>query len=371
MWRQGEPGRSPRPLATFFSTERSIENITPAAKASQQPAENHDEVSEESSSAEQSTGPKPWFLEVEAPSHPPSLHTPKLPEAPAGSPALITPMIKYIFEDMGLDEIALLDLRDLDPPAALGPNLIMLFATARSERHLHVCSGRFVRWLGRNYKVNAKADGLIGAGELKTKLRRLRKKAKLMGTNTMMVPDGDNGISTGWVCVNFSTSDEPADETASFDDSGRLSGFGTVSTGTTVVVQCMTESRRSQLDLIPLWRGILKRNLEANMKIRGQGFQDPKDLEALVSSKFQLPEEPEIEGAAAQWANLQQASAQQHRYFSTSARRPSSRYGAINRVTEVKAEDGVSGVRPLRATGLGSFWRCVPRAGLIPFSPSC
>ncbi|KAG6102819.1 hypothetical protein E4U30_000006 [Claviceps sp. LM220 group G6] len=367
MWRQGEPGQSPRPLATFFSTERSIENMTPAVKASQEPAENHDEVSEESSSAEQSTTPKPWFLEVEAPSHPPSLHTPKLPEAPAGSPALITPMIKYIFEDMGLDEIALLDLRDLDPPAALGPNLIMLLATARSERHLHVCSGRFVRWLGRNYKVNAKADGLIGAGELKTKLRRLRKKAKLMGTNTMMVPDGDNGISTGWVCVNFSTSDGPADETASFDDSGRLSGFGTVSTDTTVVVQCMTESRRAQLDLITLWRGVLKRNLDANMKIRGPGFQDPKDLEALVSSKLQLPEEPEIVGAAAQWANLQQASAQQHRYFSTSARRLSSRYDAMNRATEVKAEDGVYGVRPR----LGSFWGCVPRAGLIPFSPSC
>ncbi|KHN98462.1 uncharacterized protein MAM_03586 [Metarhizium album ARSEF 1941] len=217
---------------------------------------------------------------------------------------------------MGLDDISLMDLRDLDPPAALGPNLIMLFATARSERHLHISSGRFVRWLRRNCKVDARADGLIGPGELKTKLRRLRKKAKLMGTNTMIPPGGDNGISTGWVCVNFSTSDSVPDETASFDASGRFSGFGAARTGTTVVVQCMTEPRRNELNLETLWQGVLKRNLEQTLKIKGQTVQDQTELEALVSSKIQLPNNP----SAVQWQYLQQAS-QQQRFFSTSARR--------------------------------------------------
>ena len=163
---------------------------------------------------------------------------------------------------MGLDDISMLDLRELDPPAALGPNLIMLFATARSERHLHVSAGRFVRWLRRNYKVNARADGLIGPGELKTKLRRLRKKAKLMGTNASILPGGDNGISTGWVCVNFGTNDGNAGEAETFDEGGRFSGFGTPQNSTTIVVQCMTESRRDDLDLAALWQGVLKKSLE-------------------------------------------------------------------------------------------------------------
>ncbi|KAG6006688.1 hypothetical protein E4U21_006763 [Claviceps maximensis] len=310
-------GRGPRPTPTsFFSTERAIGHSLPPAQTSQKNTENPQDISEESPGDEKLKSPKPWFLEVEPPTHPPSLHTPDLPEAPPESPALITPMIKYIFEDMGLDEISLMDLRDLDPPAALGPNLIMLFATARSERHLHVSSGRFVRWLRRNYKVDARADGLIGAGELKTKLRRLRKKAKLMGTNTMILPGGDNGISTGWVCVNFSTSEALADETETFDESGRFSGFGTAPTGTTVVVQCMTETRRSELDLETLWRGILKRSLQQTLKIKDQNFENSKDLDSLISSKLQLPKSE----SAVQWQKLQQAS-QQQRHFSTYARR--------------------------------------------------
>ncbi|KAG5953082.1 hypothetical protein E4U53_006949 [Claviceps sorghi] len=316
-WRPGSLGQFLRPAPTsFFSPGRYMGNSSPAAQASQQTAENPQEISENSSKDEKSTSSRPWFLEVEPPTHPPSLHTPNLPEAPAESPALITPMIKYIFEDMGLDDISLMDLRDLDPPAALGPNLIMLFATARSERHLHVSSGRFVRWLKRNHRVDARADGLIGPGELKTKLRRLRKKAKLMGTNTMILPGGDSGISTGWVCVNFSTNEALADETASFDESGRFSGFGAALSGTTVVIQCMTEARRNELDLETLWRGILKRNLQQAMKIKGQTFEDPKDLDSLVSSKLQLSQTD----SAVQWQKMQQAS-QQQRYFSTSARR--------------------------------------------------
>ncbi|KAJ3525807.1 hypothetical protein NM208_g11481 [Fusarium decemcellulare] len=230
----------------------------------------------------------PWFLEVEPPRHPESQHAVELPKIPEDAPEVLGPMVKYIFEDMGLDEISLLDLRDLDPPAALGPNLIMLFGTARSERHLHVSSGRFVRWLRKNHSIDARADGLIGPGELRTKLRRLRKKAKLMGTNTAIIPGGDNGISTGWVCVHFSSSGDNINEAASFDDSGRFSGFGAPQTGTTVVIQCMTEARRGELDLETLWKGVLKKNLRENKKARGETFATPEELDQLLASKAQL-----------------------------------------------------------------------------------
>lgn len=225
-------------------------------------------------------------------------------------------MIKYVYEDMGLDDLALLDLRELDPPAALGRDLIMLFATARSERHLHVASGRFVRWLRRNHKIDAKADGLIGPGELKMKLRRLRKRAKLSGTNALMVRGGDNGLSTGWVCVNFSSGESGLGTTASYDADGRYSGFGAPQTGTTIVVQCMTELRRSELDLETLWRGKLRESFEQGRRIKGEPAADRAALDELVASKVQLTPG----SSTSQWQALRQAS-QQQRYFSTLARR--------------------------------------------------
>ncbi|KAM5345206.1 hypothetical protein ACJ41O_011068 [Fusarium nematophilum] len=258
----------------------------------------------------------PWFLEVEPPRHAQSQHAVELPKIPEDAPEVLGPMVNYIFEDMGLDDISLLDLRDLDPPAALGPNLIMLFATARSERHLHISSGRFQRWLRKKHSIDARADGLIGPGELRTKLRRLRKKAKLMGTNTAIIPGGDNGISTGWVCVHFSSRGDSINEAASFDDTGRFSGFGAPQTGITVVVQCMTEARRGELGLEHLWRGVLKRNLQENKKARGEKFASPEELDQLLASKVQLP----TTGSALQWQAMQKAS-QQHRSYSTSARR--------------------------------------------------
>lgn len=259
----------------------------------------------------------PWFLEEEAPRHIPNQHQQTLPAAPDGAPPVLEPLLKYVFEDMGLDDLSVFDLRELDPHAALGPNLIMVFGTARSEKHLHVSAGRFVRWIRKQHKFDAKADGLIGAGELRTKLRRLRKKAKLMGTNATIIPGGDNGVSTGWICVSFNTDDGVSDADASFDDTGRMAGFNAAAAGTTIVVQCMTEARRQELDLETLWQGILKRSIRDNRQVHGQPALAAEELEAQVSARLQLP--ANHDNSAKQWQALEEAS--QRRYFSTSARR--------------------------------------------------
>ena len=310
------------------------EGATPQAEAKEE-SNRTDEQDEELDA--------PWYLEEAPPQHPTTQHQVTLPKAPEDAPEIIEPMIKYIFEDMGLDDISVLDLRGLEHPAALGSNLIMLFGTARSERHLHVSAGRFVRWLRRNKADNPRADGLIGAGELKTKLRRLRKKAKLMGTNTAIVPGGDNGISTGWVCVNFTTADTAGGESVSHDEGGRLSGFGTAQNGTTVVIQCMTESRRSELDLESLWTGILKRSLVQSQKVKGEATPDANDLEKMVASKLHISTSP----SELQWQAMKRAS-QQHRYFSTSARRlVSSRFKDLNPLEE-EEESGTPIDEPAR-----------------------
>lgn len=297
---------------------------------------------EEELDATETESGTPWFLEEEAPRHAASQHAVSLPKPPEDSPALLEPMIKYVFEDMGLDDIALLDLRELDPPAALGPNLIMLVATARSERHLHVSAGRFVKWIRRNYKVTASAGGLIGPGELKTKLRRLRKKAKLLGTNTAVVPGGDNGISTGWVCVNFTAPGGQTGEATRHDEDGKFSGFGSSMAGTTVVVQCMTESRRQELDLESLWQTILKQSLRDAERVKGHARPDEDKIKSLVASRMQLPEIT-LKPSAVQWQALTQASQQQQqkRYFSTSLRRMNTAKSEQPQEAKTEAEKGM------------------------------
>ncbi|OHE95155.1 hypothetical protein CORC01_09542 [Colletotrichum orchidophilum] len=209
----------------------------------------------------------PWFLEVEAPTHPPRQEVSPLPELPSSPPPLLEPLLKYVYEEMGLDDLSLLDLRALDPPPALGPNLLMLFATARSERHLHVSASRLVKWLRFHYRIEANADGLIGPGELKTKLRRMRRKAKLLGSSAMVAKGGDDGISTGWICVNLGTSGSTYSESERFDSQGKMSGFGGPVTGSTIVVQVMTKSRRNELDLERLWSQQLVRSEAQERKL--------------------------------------------------------------------------------------------------------
>jgi len=212
----------------------------------------------------------PWYLEVEPPIHPTlQYEPPPLPDIPADSPKLMKPLVKLIAEELGVDDLSLLDLRELNPPAALGPDLVMIFGTARSERHLHVSADRLVRWL-RARGISATADGLLGRNELKTRLRRHARKAKLLG-NSPVARGGDDGISTGWICVNLGTVGSSKEEVEFVDETGAPTGFGLMPhSGTTIVVQLMTASRREELDLEKLWNGILNRGLQ-------KGGSKPKD----------------------------------------------------------------------------------------------
>jgi Ribosomal silencing factor during starvation len=164
----------------------------------------------EAASSAVSLDPIPWYLQVDTPQPPGPSHPfadrQLIPNLPHNPPLILPPMLEYLSVDTGLDDLTLLDLRSLDPPPALGANLLMIIGTARSVKHLNVSADRFCRWLRSNYKLRPYADGLLGRNELKLKLRRKARRAKLAASvgNTMYEKSGgaDDGITTGWICVN-------------------------------------------------------------------------------------------------------------------------------------------------------------------------
>ncbi|KAG8627704.1 hypothetical protein KVT40_003577 [Elsinoe batatas] len=208
----------------------------------------------------------PWYLQPNispSPSAPTTQHP--LPPLPPSPPPLLSPLLTHLSLTLGQADLSLLDLRSLDPPAALGSNLLMILATSRSEKHLHVSADRLCRWLRTDHGLRPFADGLLGRNELKLKMKRKAKRSRLLsavGAKATGAGDVDDGIRTGWVCVNIGEVEGgvlPAEERGEEAQEGFV-GFRTEAKGCRVVVQLMTEERRGALDLESLWTGMLNRS---------------------------------------------------------------------------------------------------------------
>ncbi|OAT06615.1 ATPase synthesis protein 25, mitochondrial [Blastomyces gilchristii SLH14081] len=216
----------------------------------------------------------PWYLqeELEATTSHPLRKQQPLPPLPENPPPILNGLLEHISIDLGLDDISLLDLRKLDPPPALGANLIMIFGTARGVKHLNVSADRLCRWLRTTYKLRPDADGLLGRNELKIKLRRKARRAKLAKSAKSTLTAPDDGITTGWICVDVGTVEggqfrKPEEEARKVG----FVGFGTFVQGTRIVVQLMTEEKREEVDLEGLWRRTLERN-----SLENEGLPQPQ-----------------------------------------------------------------------------------------------
>ncbi|KAJ5568140.1 ATPase synthesis protein 25 [Penicillium hetheringtonii] len=211
-------------------------------------------VTEHKNTESASTSHVPWYLQeepiVDEPRPVSGDHIPQIPES---SPEMLPTLLEYTYKDLGLDNLKLFDLRGLETPAALGSNVIMIIGTARSVKHLNVSADRLCRWLRSTYKLSPYADGLLGRNELKIKLRRKAKRARAAANAGRMVDEKDDGITTGWICVNAGVVDKGA-VTQELSDAG-FEGFGQLDTGTNVVVQIFTEEKRAEVDLEGLWQG--------------------------------------------------------------------------------------------------------------------
>ena len=211
---------------------------------------------------EPSTSDRPWYLQVQDEQFAhlnPIAARQQLPKLPSNPPKILEGLLTHLSIDIGLDYLSVLDLRHVEPPPALGANLIMIFGTARSERHLNVSADRFCRWLRTEHKLTPYADGLLGRNELKLKMRRkMRRTRMLTAYGARESSSQDDGITTGWVCVNAGVVDDC--ETADQELSDGAIGFGTRTSGVSIVVQIMTDEKRGALDLEGLWQGVLNRS---------------------------------------------------------------------------------------------------------------
>ncbi|KIV93702.1 hypothetical protein PV10_04898 [Exophiala mesophila] len=257
----------------------------------------------------------PWYLQVPDPTPPITPLTPQdllrqeIPPLPANPPSILPSILDHLSTHIGLDDLIILDLRDMNPPPALGSNLLMIIGTARSVKHLNVSADRFCRWARKEYKLRPYADGLLGRNELKLKLRRKARRLRLAQSvgNTLMDGDhsADDGITTGWICVNMGQVDDDIEVTGTGngegvavssvarDENGRrvledeneqeleedeeeeyenppgpdfdldqsssessthkYAGFGDKDSSTRIVVQMFTELKRNEMDLEGLW----------------------------------------------------------------------------------------------------------------------
>lgn len=206
---------------------------------------------------------KPWYLQVESPQRAsnPLLERQQIPKLPPDPPPLLKPMLEHISIDLGLDDLTIFDLRKIDPPPALGANLVMILGTARSEKHLHVSADRFCRWLKTTYKLTPYADGLMGKGELKLKMRRKARRARLLSNvGSSETATTDDGLRTGWICVTVGTIEDGRASVEDFTKQHGYVGFGSEAEGAKVVIQMLTEEKREELDLEDLWGKMLRRH---------------------------------------------------------------------------------------------------------------
>ncbi len=218
-----------------------------------------------------STDALPWYLKQQA-SIPSQIQKPiEIPDLPKNPPPLLQTLLEYISNTAGLDDLEVLDLREIDPPPALGSKLIMVFATARSEKHLHVSADRLCRYLRREHGLKANADGLLGRNELKIKLRRKAKRMRMfanMGGSALEGSNIDDGIRTNWICCTIGKIPaHPLDTDVPGDGAGvEFVGFRDVQPGVNVVVQMFTEEKRTETDLETLWNGVLKTHQTKNQR---------------------------------------------------------------------------------------------------------
>lgn len=277
--------RSSLSSSLIYTTNHRCFSLTSRLRSENSPSENPDskeptEEKNESPDNDLSTPAQPiipWYLQAEAQEEKAEtiLSRDQLPELPENPPTILPPLLEYTFKDLGMDNLKFIDLRQLDIPTGLGANVIMLIGTARSVKHLNVSADRLCRWMRSTWKLSPYADGLLGRNELKIKLRRKARRARAATEAGALYEEKDDGITTGWICVNAGVVQEDLSQ-PTLQEQG-FEGFGSLGRGTRLVVQMFTEEKRAEVDLETLWTKRLERAEQEKKKLLNATSETPPE----------------------------------------------------------------------------------------------
>ncbi|KAA8916644.1 hypothetical protein TRICI_001270 [Trichomonascus ciferrii] len=133
----------------------------------------------------------------------PTLRRAVIPELPDNSPERLEQVVREMVQDLGLDDVAIVDLRNADPPSSFGPNAIMVVASGKSDKHLVRAATELSKWIKNQYNVIVDQEGLLTSNFSKVRQRRMRKKAARQ--STFYVKENDNvamKTANSWVALD-------------------------------------------------------------------------------------------------------------------------------------------------------------------------
>ncbi|ORY81315.1 hypothetical protein BCR37DRAFT_393195 [Protomyces lactucae-debilis] len=161
----------------------------------------------------------PWFMQYNKQfDHASPARQAPIPAVPASAPPILSPLLTYLVQDLILQDIKLLDLRQRENP--WGDDCMMILCTAQSERQLRSSAESLKGYL-RKHGGAPRIEGLVNWENTKVKRRRRR---KMLGKASYQVDDD----RLRWI----------------FIDAGK-SGL---------ILQLFTEQGRDEIQLEELWQ---------------------------------------------------------------------------------------------------------------------
>lgn len=141
----------------------------------------------------------PWYMRhSDAQNVSESKHITEIPTL-ENSPASLEPILKHMAIEIGLDNLQLVDLRELDPPSSFGPAILVL-ASGKSDKHLTRASLELSKWIKNTFGVLVGREGLTTSNFLRVHQRRLRKRANKASSFQMRQTDAIEPNS--WVILD-------------------------------------------------------------------------------------------------------------------------------------------------------------------------
>ncbi|KAK9453777.1 hypothetical protein V1511DRAFT_504482 [Dipodascopsis uninucleata] len=175
---------------------------------------------------------KPWYLRTELQTSQVTNLEP-LPDLPDGAPEELTAIMKFLAQDLGMTELLIVDVRNIQGAVDRGATMMVL-CTARSERHIARAAEELRVFLKRTFRVKIKVEGQTTKESLKTQERRMKKKLSKFAGDTRISESQAREINhSSWVC------------------------FDTCVKG--VQIHMITGEKRWELDLEGLWQDEIPR----------------------------------------------------------------------------------------------------------------